>query len=541
MMTAVLARLRNRRGGLLIFALGGAVLLGITTPPGAPPVLIWLSFAPLALLARELEPSEFKRAFWLGATVGLGIGFLGFPWIALTLQRFAKLPAIVSYFGLAAFSAWTAIPYGLWLVGVVLGPRRGALALAWPVALWVSLSAAWPSLFPYTPVLGFAQTPQWIQAAELGGVGLVESLVVACGVLVADAAMDPDKRVGGRRLLAALALPILTWSLGSWRMAVLDREVEHAQHVRFGIVQPNTPLFLPNRKEKVLRLRRESQALEREGAQIILWPEAGVYPYVIPRPYLRDQPGFGQVMKYHHVPTLFGLGTRDPSQPYNYNSAAALDAAGNVIGVFDKNNLVPFGEFIPIIDPAWVRGFVPAVSHNLAGEAPARFTMQPAATPDRPDPGGPIHVGPLICYEDILPAFGREVAQQPGGVEVFANLTIDTWFGDTKEPWEHLALAQFRTVEHRIPMVRSVAAGTSSVVDHNGRLVAALEVTDPTIDELPPAQHLLHDVALVRNTVERPTVYARMGWLYTWLCHLAVVWAVGVALRQRWARRRGAS
>ena len=113
------------------------------------------------------------------------------------------------------------------------------------------------------------------------------------------------------------------------------------------------------------------------------------------------------------------------------------------------------------------------MSHNHAGEGPARFTVE--LTDGSPD----FYAGPVICYEDIFPDFVHDVARQDGGVDVFVNVTIDTWFGDTAEPWEHLALAQYRSVEHRIPMVRSVAAGTSSVVDTAGRVAAALPVRAP--------------------------------------------------------------
>src|SRR5690606_3688443 len=180
-------------------------------------------------------------------------------------------------------------------------------------------------------------------------------------------------------------------------------------------------------------------------------------------------------------------------------------------------NLVPFGEYIPIVDPDWARSLIPAMSHNNAGDGPARFVLEPRPRPGEPAPA-PIAAGPLICYEDIFPEFAREVAAQAGGLEVFVNVTIDTWFGDTAEPWEHLALAQFRSVEHRIPMLRSVAAGASSVVDHAGRLQAALPVRAPTLERPVPPERLVVDVKLPRNTEARPTVFARFGWLLRWLC-----------------------
>jgi apolipoprotein N-acyltransferase len=79
-------------------------------------------------------------------------------------------------------------------------------------------------------------------------------------------------------------------------------------------------------------------------------------------------------------------------------------------------------------------------------------------------------VTPLICYEDILPRFTNDAVRH-ADPELLVNMTNDAWFGDTTEPWEHLALAQFRAVEHRRFLVRGTNSGVSAVVDPVGRVV----------------------------------------------------------------------
>ena len=82
-----------------------------------------------------------------------------------------------------------------------------------------------------------------------------------------------------------------------------------------------------------------------------------------------------------------------------------------------------------------------------------------------------------ICYEDILPRFVRDAANQR--VHVFVNLTNDAWFGLTHEPMQHLGLAVFRTVEHRKGLVRAVNTGVSTYIDPTGRAVHKTRATDP--------------------------------------------------------------
>ena len=131
------------------------------------------------------------------------------------------------------------------------------------------------------------------------------------------------------------------------------------------------------------------------------------------------------------------------------------------------------------------------------------------------------------------------MARLPGGIDLFVNVTIDAWYGDSAEPWEHLALAQFRSVEHRIPLVRSTSTGVSAVVDAGGRVVAQipLRAVEPETAHLYRPETLLTDVHLPRNTATAPTVYARFGWLLPWAC-VAVVTVTGArALGMR--RRKG--
>ena len=58
---------------------------------------------------------------------------------------------------------------------------------------------------------------------------------------------------------------------------------------------------------------------------------------------------------------------------------------------------------------------------------------------------------------------------QPHLIVTLAN---DGWFGDSQEPWLHLALARLRAIEHRCFVVRSTNSGVSAVVDPVGRVVA---------------------------------------------------------------------
>jgi len=501
-----------------------SILIGLGAPPKGWIPGEWLGFVPLILMARR--PSvTLRQAFLLGLVGGLGIGFVGFPWIAEMLVRFAGLPWALALVGLFFFSCWMAIPYGLFGLGLRWGPQKGAFSFIWPMALFAALMFLWPNLFPYTPLLGFAEYPPLMQGAEWVGVHGLEAGVVGWALCAARWIVGPSFSL--RAAGVVVFLPVVVVALGHQRIQALRMEMADAPTLRVGLVQPNVPPGGSTSQDRLERLWSASEALESEGAELVVWPEAGAYPYLLSRPHQHDQNlGASQVLRRHRLPTLFGAGSREPGAPFGFNSFYFVDPQGVVRGRYDKVNRVPFGEAIPLVDPDWVSRQIPYVRHLYAGEGPVRFSVDVGSS------SGPLSVGPLICYEDILPSFVRQLAAMPGGVDLFVNGTIDAWYGYGKEPWEHLALAQFRSVEHRVPLARSTTTGVSAVVDATGALQAFLPVrpVEPdTFQDYPP-ETLVADVALLRNSQSEPTPYARVGWLFAPLCVLFTFVFLGMRL-----------
>jgi apolipoprotein N-acyltransferase len=279
------------------------------------------------------------------------------------------------------------------------------------------------------------------------------------------------------------------------------------------------------------RLRAESLRAEADGAEVVIWPEAGTYPYAWTRPVERDsERPRSRVNIERTTPTLLGVITLERDSPFPYNSIVYLTPQGDVRGVFDKVELLVFGERVPFVDVEWAKLYLPNVAQLSPGAGPVRFDVELADLRR-------VSVGPLVCFEDIIAHFAHRVAAQNGGIQLFVNTTIDAWYGDSKEPWEHLALTQFRSVEHRIPLVRSVSTGVSAVIDATGRQQAVLppRITPPGATPRFESEVLVSSVALPRNTQERPTFFARVGWIYPWLCSVACVLLV-LAFRLRRAQ-----
>jgi apolipoprotein N-acyltransferase len=182
-----------------------------------------------------------------------------------------------------------------------------------------------------------------------------------------------------------------------------------------------------------------------------------------------------------------------------YNSALLTDREGEVVGRFDKQKLVlfseemPFGETFPILYE-W--------SPN-SGKFVAGNRYDPLSV-------GKHQIATVICYEDIIPGFVNRIVNN-GDPDLIANLTNDAWFGDTTEPWIHLALSKLRAVEHRRYFVRSTNSGVSAIVDPVGRTV----LTTPTFEQAA----LVGEVRWLRGR----TAYQILGDVPFWLAFAASV------------------
>jgi apolipoprotein N-acyltransferase len=142
-----------------------------------------------------------------------------------------------------------------------------------------------------------------------------------------------------------------------------------------------------------------------------------------------------------------------------------LDGDGLIQAIYDKQHLVPFGEYLPLRD-ILARLGLDKLAHGAVDFIPGtgpRVVALPNLPPFRP----------LICYEIIFP---REVGISGDNTnpEWLLNLTNDAWFGANFGPQQHLAIARVRAVEQGLPVVRVANTGISAVIDPYGRIISQL-------------------------------------------------------------------
>ena len=472
--------------------------------------------APLLLALSRLERARTALlvSWWMGFVTHLG----GYYWVVHLLQEFAHLAlplAVLGYLLLCLGQGAILAAFG-WLA-FVLAKRRGLpLAVVAPVA-FVAVEFAFPLLFPSYLANALAWTPWLTQIADLGGVLLVSLVLASTSAAVFELVDARLSKRPVRKAVPAIALALVVFDVGygQVRMAQVDERDAAAEKLTVAIVQANVGAATKHRKaaEGVRRYRDMTDAaMALEGVDLVVWPESGLNRTVTSL----SQNLTGVVATEVKTPMIVGAlrAQRENGKRKVWNTSLAVEPGGTIAATYDKTVLLAFGEYVPgdTIFPG-VYDLLPYTSHFERGTSVA------------PLPVGPWRLSTNICYEDILPRFVRDlmgpIDAEGTRPHAIVNVTNDSWYGPA-EPPIHLALATFRTIEHRRWMIRSTATGISAFIDSSGRVRqrSAFEEAETLVDEVP-------------MIAAGPTVYGVLGDWLGWLALAACAAGLLVPLRKK--------
>lgn len=496
-------------------AISGLVMVLICPPIGLT-WLQWFAYVPLLWALRDgPDRTNAKLGYWFGWTML----FSNFFWLADTVVIFSSLPYALSIGVVVLFATVWAIPYAM-----VFGSARwlrARLGLSWIVivpALQVANEALWPSLFPY--YLGSVQYRSgalW-QLASVTGVAGISYLIVFTNCALAEGLYRlHEKRrppLGVYAALAAVIAGVLAW--GSARYDAVEAELSEAPVIRAAILQQAGSMedWLTKSAWQALQswvvLTRQLEELEPD---LVVWPEGSIIINPDDEKDYRALGGisprefFSRMVSRGDYDFLIGGGTielhdgttSDGRQRFTaYNSCYMFDRAGELGGRYNKMVPLPFGEYLPLADVFPIlRELIQGPGDFKAGE---EVTFFQGSLPD----GDPYVFTSPICYEAILT---RQMWKMRD-TDLFVNITNDAWFGDTAAPHQHSMLAAVQAIEHGRPLLRVAFTGISMIVEPHGQI---LYETEPFVEVVKAEE-------LRMGRVE--TLYARGGWLFSWLCIL---------------------
>lgn len=162
-------------------------------------------------------------------------------------------------------------------------------------------------------------------------------------------------------------------------------------------------------------------------------------------------------------PLIFG-GIFPGKEPETYFNSVHMiyPKSGLAPEFFAKRHLVPFGEYMPFADYLPLRKIVPMASDCLAGTSaePLRIYLKK----------GSLAAGVLVCYEDVFPELGRDLARN--GADFLVVVTNDAWYGQESGAYQHAAHSVMQAVNLGLPVIRCGNAGWSGVINPLGHTAA---------------------------------------------------------------------
>ena len=197
---------------------------------------------------------------------------------------------------------------------------------------------------------------------------------------------------------------------------------------------------------------------------VVIWPESAMPVYVQQIVPLLDDLNF--LANEQETALLMGIQRVTPDK-LSYNSMYVFGQSKNLFDaqIYDKRHLVPFGEVVPF--------------ENLTRQLGSIFNFPMSSFSPGALDQEQIHIEkfdlkfiPALCYESIFPELMLSMySDETNGIIMISN---DSWYGDTRGPIEHLAIARMRSMEMQKPMIRVTNSGITAYIDELGAIVERL-------------------------------------------------------------------
>lgn len=531
-------RVKNIFECLLLVA-AGAILFTLPNPnfifKNGLPFFAWVMYLPFLFLIKK---SSLKNCWLFGGLYGsLCVGFYAY-WLYNYNPLCLYIALVLAFTGIALLS--------LALKG---------LEYLFPAKAWFMQFLLLCS-FEYLRTLGFmgihyglAAYTQWnskllLQTASLGGVFLLNAFIIFSSALIfsfiskyMDKKKIEKKMIGDNEhydgvsyvnyvsenekalKLTSLKMPFIC--LGFWAALLVfflvygktsqisQEQISSMDSVTVAAIQHNDNPHengMENFNESIQRLiSLTEEALElNPEIQIVVWPETAVVPSVMYNYYRTDNSDRKKLINYllnylNNSSCDFIIGNQHievkGGQRKIYNSSLLFKPGKNVIppspSINSKMKLVPFSESFPY------EKYFPHIYKSLLEYE--KFFLDPGSDIALFDSQG-LSIYSPICFENTFPQLCR-IAWKKGARSLFC-LVSDAWSKSLACQYQHLAMAKFRAVENRIPVVISSVTGQTAFLDMNGQISVMAEPFNSTyaIARIP-----------VLDQEQKSTLYNRIG------------------------------
>ncbi|WP_164503520.1 apolipoprotein N-acyltransferase [Pleionea sediminis] len=488
----------KRPSGRLLYLY--ALIAGAVYPIGLAPLSVWpVLFLSVSALLYLCHLANDKQLKWTCYWYGVGFFGVGASWVHVSIHEFGHAPLVLSVFLTVVFVFFLALFKMMigWLVSFVrIKFGSNGFWLSFPIA-WVFLDwvqSIFLTGFPWL-YLGYGLVDSlfsgWLKWIGVNGATFV--IVFLLSFSGWSLTQWNRNKAGISAALAGVWIAII--AIGSYLAYSKSGTTRVTSELNVALVQPNIPQADKWKRENLLTYLKRYDAMTEPywNSDLIVWPEAAI-------PSLKHRVDnwldmWNEKATRNNSELVLGIPIYDFKKEKIFASMISLGQTNNQ---YDKQHLVPFGEFVPFENI--LRGLIEFFNLPMSGMS-AGNSEQKAMQLER------LNVYPAICYEiaysDLFKTFIESVDND--NINVIVTISNDAWFGKSWGPYQHFQIARARAIEFGVPVIRSTNTGITAVINHNGKVISQI----PQF-----TQQVLAGKFTFSNV---PTIYSKMGAAGFWL------------------------
>ncbi len=411
----------------------------------------------------SLKDLNARQAMWRGWWFGLGTYAAGVSWVYISIHIHSFTPAIPAFLMTALFVAglawfFAAMSYSFQRFFAQQKFSFISFACIWLLFEW---SRSWfLTGFPWL-FLGDAHIDTNLKGfAPILGVYGLGFIVVVSSAFICDWPWAQNFKKG-------LLFLICPWVIGALLTLINWTQPVENGDINVVAIQANISQERKWLQEEIYpTLEKYRSATEQNwDSDLILWPETAITVlHHQAKEYLKFLDDEGQKNNSVLITGIpYQQGQTEEIPGAFHNSVLAL---GDGSGLYHKQKLVPFGEYMPL-PQSWrplleffnipMSEFQPGSSQQAILTAKTRELEY--------------SIAPFICYDIAYPDFVADLAKDSGLMVTISN---DAWFGSSIGPKQHLGLARMRALENGRYLLRSTNTGITALIDDKGEIVNRL-------------------------------------------------------------------
>ena len=435
------------------FIIISSILMGLAQHPIG---LGFFSFFALVPMFFVLEQKLSNKDFILAGFVwGFVYSIITVYWLAFNIGTSFPIALLTMFLTVLVLSVNTILIFVIWnsITGYSQLIRQFLFAFAWCAIEYVR---SFGSLgFPWISIAN-TQTDYLmiIQNAELVGIYGISFWIIVINIFIYNTLNNKNIKWASITLTTFI-VPLFSGYVLYSNVGIGEKELS------VSVAQPNVHLS-EKRKDNMDRkalsnlLDLSSSSIDQE-VDLIVWPETSISndSYNIKRIVNRLKNSGSQIVS--------GI-----NNSY-YNSISLMNQDG-VVGVYNKLQLVPMAESVPLSNfLGFLDRFNIGTGSFLSG---TDFTIFSA---------NQNNFGSMVCFESTFPHLSKRFVKE--GASFLVYVVNDGWYETAPEPQQHAKQSIFRAIETRRPVVRSANTGISMIVDQFGNIQESLELNQRGIIE----------------------------------------------------------